>query len=291
MSVGRKIVRITVVLFIIVLLLSPIGMIWYLTKTEMRKYEAVDLPTISQKSYGDALPVIRKDMKEFIFVSGQYVSEDRFFMELPKLKNPYESRILVSVGDYIEEDELIGYSFDGKSEIYSTANGVINSIHLGEYSYIVLENDENLSFVCYADEKLISILSRNTLSLSDEKGNEVTLLRIERVSNEKGERKVFLQVNDGILGKHVNNLKLYTGKVFTDALVVPNNCLYRLPENPKQWYVRTIDANGNVIGDQQVQVGFSDGQYTCITGLSEGTLLDSGYAMIMGGTGDETVAD
>ena len=71
--------------------------------------------------------------------------------------------------------------------------------------------------------------------------------------------------------------------VYTKALVAPSVCLFHLADEPDQWYVREVDESGNIVGNKKVQVGFSDGEYTCITGIPEGTLLDSGYGKFLGG--------
>lgn len=275
--------KIPIAILFIALLLVPLVLIWALTNMEMQQYEQVYIPTVAIKSYGDPVPVERRDMKEFITISGTYVSVEQFFMELPRMKNAYSARLLVNIGDYIYKDEIIGYSEDGLTEILSTENGVIREIHLGDYSYFSMENDENVALSCLADDKLLTIFNRDTLALSDEKGNAVRILEIDRLINENGQTRVLLKLNDGVYGSSVTGLKLYTGKVYTKALIVPSDCLFRLPENPKQWCVRVLDNDRNAVGNQPVQIGFSDGEYTCVTGIEEGTLIDSGYAKVMGG--------
>lgn len=278
----KKILHFLVILLFLGLLLAPIGGIYYLTELEMEQYNDVYVPAVVQKAYGQPLPVERRDMKEFITLSGSFVSTETFFMELPELKNTYSARFLVEAGDYIEDGMLLGYTENGKQEIFSTATGVIREIHLGSTSYIRMDSNEALALRCSVKDELWEILERSNLSLSDKDGRPVELLEIEKTMNSFGERFVYLRLPSGVYGGEAKDLLLYTGKVYTKALVVPNKCLFRLPGDEKTWYVRTVDEEGNALENVQVSIGFSDGEFTCITGLKEGELLDSGYAAIHG---------
>ena len=278
----KKFLYAIVFLLFLGLLLAPIAGIYFLTELEMQQYSEVYVPPVVQKSYGSPMPVVRMDMREFINVSGDYVSIETFFMDLPELKNTYSARFLVETGDYIEAGMLIGYTEDGKKEIRATDAGVVREIHIGNTSYIRMERNEALALRCSVKEELIKVLERNKLSLTDKDGQYVELLEVEKTMNSFGERFVYLKLPSGVYGGEVKDLLLYTGKVYTGALVVPTKCLFRLPGDEKTWYVRTVDEEGNALENVRVSTGFSDGEYTCITGLKEGELLDSGYAAIHG---------
>lgn len=281
-TVTQKILHLIVVILFIALLLAPLGAIYAITKLEIAQYSDVLVPAVVEKSYGDPLPVTRMDMREFITVSGTFVSTEEFFMELPMLNNVYTARILAGCGDYVEEGDIIGYTEDGKTEILSTASGVIKEISLGKNSYILMESVEELALRCSLKDEILNVMKRDTLAMTDSDGNPVELIKIEEIVNENGETEVLIKMPNGRYATNVKDIKLYTGKVYTQALVVPTDCLFRLPEESKTWYVRIVDANKNVVGNQAVQIGFSDGEYTCVTGVEEGTLLDSGYARILG---------
>lgn len=278
----KKIFHFLVILMFLCLLLVPIVGIYTLTELEMQQYSDVYVPAVVQKSYGQPMPVERRDMKEFITLSGTFVSTETFFMELSDLKNTYSARFLVEVGDYIEEGMLLGYTENGKKEIFSTATGIIREIHLGSSSYIRMDSNEALALRCSVKDELLEILERSNLNLTDKDGRPVELLEIEKTMNSFGERFVYLRLPSGVYGGETTDLLLYTGKVYTKALVVSNKCLFRLPGDEKTWYVRTVDEQGNALENVQVSIGFSDGEFTCITGLKEGELLDSGYAAIHG---------
>ena len=278
----KKFLHAIVFLLFLGLLFAPIVGIYFLTELEIQQYSEVYVPPVVQKSYGSPMPVVRMDMREFISVSGDYVSTETFFMELPELKNTYSARFLVETGDYIEEGMLIGYTEDGKKEIRATDAGIVCEIHIGNTSYIRMERNEVLALRCSVKEELINILERNKLSLTDKDGQYVALLEVEKTMNSFGERFVYLKLPSGVYGGEEKDLLLYTGKVYTGALVAPSKCLFRLPGDEKTWYVRTVDEEGNALENVRVSTGFSDGEYTCITGLKEGELLDSGYAAIHG---------
>lgn len=280
-SITQKLLHFFAGILFIALLLAPLGAIYAITELEMEQYNDVFVPGVVEKSYGDPLPVVRMDMQEFITVSGTYVSTEEFFMELPTLKNVYTARMLAGYGDYVEVGDIIGYTEDGKTEILSTESGVIKEISLGKYSYILMESVEELGLRCFLKDETLNVMQRDTLALTDTDGNPVELIKIGKFVNESGETEVLIKMPKGRYAVNEKDIKLYTGKVYTKALVVPTGCLFQLPEDPKTWYVRIVDANKNVIGNQAVQIGFSDGEYTCVTGLEEGTLLDSGYARIL----------
>ncbi len=278
----KKILHFFMVLLFLGLLLVPIGGIYVLTEREMEQYSEVYVPAVVQKAYGTPVPVERRDMYEFITLSGTFVSTETFFMELPELRNTYSARFLVKIGEYIEEGMLLGYTENGQKELYATATGILREIHLGSSSYLRMESGEALALKCSVKEELLKILERDSLSLTDKDGNAVELLKVDKTVNPMGERFVYLRLPTGAYGGEVRDLLLYTGKVYTKALVVPNKCLFHLPGEDKTWYVRTVDEEWNALGNVEVSVGFTDGEYSCITGLEEGTLLDSGYAALQG---------
>ena len=79
-------------------------------------------------------------------------------------------------------------------------------------------------------------------------------------------------------------LAIYTGRVYNGTLVLPEDCVYQKEDQEDApWYVRQVTEDGFLIGEQEVQVGYSDGEYVCVTGVEEGAWFDSGYKAIAGG--------
>lgn len=273
--------RVLIFICFTALLLMPLGCIYLITNLEIKQNSTMTVPAISQKSYGTPYPVMRLDMREFVTVSGTYASNDTVFMELPKLKNTYSARMLVEQGDYIEAEELIGYSEDGSKEIRATESGVVREIHLGQWSYIKLDRVDSLVLRCFVPSNVLSSLTNNADTLTDSSGDSVELVEAAKTVSPNG-TEVLLGLSGGMYGETAKDVKLYTGRVYTQALVANAQCLFHLSTDDETWYVRIVDENGNVLGTQAVQAGFSDGEYTCISGIPEGTLLDSGYAQILG---------
>ncbi|HAL73561.1 MAG TPA: hypothetical protein DCM45_00540 [Clostridiales bacterium] len=77
-------------------------------------------------------------------------------------------------------------------------------------------------------------------------------------------------------------MKLYTGRVFANALIIDSHCLFHIDNDDRAWYVRTVDSNGNFIDFVRVEVGYRSDDYATISGIPEGTLCDNGYGKIMG---------
>ena len=279
----KKVLRVLTGILFFILLLAPIGGIYMLTNMELEQYEEVYVPAVVKKSYGTPLPVQRRDMPEFITLSGSFVSTEQSYMELPELKGAYAARLSVSTGDYIEEGDLLGYTENGKTEICATATGVITDIHLGPTSYLALESPDKLALRCSVNEKLLVVLKRSGLKLTDTEGKPVSVLEIGKLVDAEGNIPVLLTGLNGRYGQKLTDLRLYTGKVYTNALTVDNSCLFQQPGSDRTWYVRLVTEEGNVLEIQEVQAGFSDGNYTCVTGLEENAYLDSGYAAVIGG--------
>lgn len=286
----KKLLRFVVMLLLLALLLTPLAGIYALTKQEMAQYNEIYVPAVVQKSYGAPVPVYRMDMQESITLTGTFVSTERSYMELPSLRNVYSARLLVEVGDYIAEGDLIGYTEDGKTELYATAEGVIQELHLGATSYITLESTQALALRCMLNEASLEVLERDGLALTDKDGRDVTILEIGKQTDAEGLTEVLLTGLSGRYGQTVKELRLNTGMVYTQALVAPTKCLFRQP-GEKAWCVRIVTEDGNLIGIQEIQVGFSNGEYTCVTGLDEGVWLDSGYAAVFGGGSDAGTED
>ncbi len=280
---GKKLVKAFIAIAFLLLLLAPLVFIYAITAVEMRQFDRVAVPPLTEKAYGEPLPVLRTDLRESVTVSGKFISSRKFFMELPKLKDPYETRMLVSFGDVIQEGDIIGYQADGITKITASASGIVRDVHLGQRSYLLLESTQDLVLSCYVNESVLSMLKRDGLELTNAAGEPVELPYVGQIVDGNGDTEIRLLLSGGVYGASKKSLRLYTGKVYTQALVVPTACLFKIPEDETKWYVRVLDSQRNVVGIQAVQVGYSDGEFTCVTGLEEGTLLDSGYARIAGG--------
>jgi len=277
----RKFLKTVIIFSLTLLLIAPLAAIFMLSKAEIKQYEPVAVPPLLVKSYGEICSVQRMDINEMITVSGLFVSSKKLFMELPGI-NIDDIRMLVDPGDEIYDDQIIGYTDDMKNEIRATASGIILNIVFGSISYITLASIDEVALNCYVDDEILKVLKRYDVRLTTPAGDDVRILAISKISSENGMTSVNLLVPDGVYGKKVNNLKLYTGRVFANALIVDSRCLFHIDNDDRAWYVRTVDANGNFIDFVRVEVGYRNDDYATISGIPEGTLCDSGYGKIMG---------
>ena len=197
---AKKYVTWLAALFFIVQLLMPLVCIYVISNIEMAQYAVQDVPPVREKSYGLPKPVIREDMREFIYVAGTYVSGEKFYMEMPELNGIYSVRLQITAGDYIESGDCIGYTEDGKKELIATQTGVVRDIHLGQYSYITMERIDDLLLRCYVSGDVLTAMRRDTLALTDEAGNAVELVKLNKLENADGSVEVLLRVPGGSYG-------------------------------------------------------------------------------------------
>ena len=121
--------------------------------------------------------------------------------------------------------------------------------------------------------------------MTTEAGESVRLTYTSNLKSANGDRRIQLTIDseDYSYGTSVN-LKIYTGLSYPQVLVVHQDCVYqRNPGAENPWYVRTVTPNGEVIGEQKVEIAFTMGNLVCISGVAEGTYCDAGYKDIVGG--------
>lgn len=274
----RTIKRILTVLFCIILiavLVAPVGILYYISEEEQAQYQPDSIPTVEEMAYGDIVDIRRRDMSETITLSGTVVSVSDFFVEL-NVKDPYSLRFMVSVGDVIHPGDLIAYN--GDKEILSEAYGMIREISLGSDSYLRMASLEDLALECYVKQSQRKTLLRSLLELTDEDGASLTFLSADEVYTNGNTTKVLLRYDkeDLCYGQTFEDLTLTTGRVYSDALVVEERCVYR-KAGSEGYYLRIVDGEGKFVSESEVKLGYSDGTYVCVSGVDEGMFCDSGY--------------
>ena len=123
-----------------------------------------------------------------------------------------------------------------------------------------------------------------TLNLKDPKGNKYTVSHIDEIRVGSDLTRVLLTSDTAqlIYGKKMEATNFNTGRVYPDCLVVQANCVYSY--NGQDYYIRLVDKDGVVLGEAQVEIGFSMNGFICITdGAEEGQFCDSGYKAIAEG--------
>lgn len=281
--IWKTITKIIIALLFVALMVAPIGALYYISALEQAKYlpQNGEQIVMEELAYGAPTPIMRMDMEERITLSGTVVSTKVIYEEL-ELDNISNLRLLISTGQVLQAGDLIGY-LDGH-EVRATKTGIIRSINRGSDAYIELWSLEDLAIECYVDDTQLKVLKRGSLDLTDADGNKYTVAHIDEIRVGSDLTRVLLtsETAELIYGKKMEATNFNTGRVYPDCLVVEASCVYSY--NGQDYYVRLVDRDGVVLGEVQVELGFSMNGYICITdGAQEGQLCDSGYKAIAEG--------
>ena len=278
----RTITKIIVALLFVTLMVAPIGALYYISALEQEKYLPQEQQIVLEElAYGSPASFMRMDMTERITLSGTVVSTRVIYEELER-ENISRLRLLISAGQVLQAGDIIGY-LDGQ-EVRATQTGIIRSINQGSDAYIELWSLEDLAIECYVDDAQLKVLKRGSLDLTDADGNKYTVAHIDEIRVGSDLTRVLLtsETANLIYGKNMGNMSFNTGRVYPDCLVVQANCVYTY--NGTDYYVRLVDKDGVVLGEAQVEIGFSMNGLICITdGAQEGQFCDSGYKAIAEG--------
>lgn len=281
--IWKTISRIIVALLLVALMVAPIGTLYYISALEQEQYlpKQEEQIVLEELAYGVSTEILRMDMAERVTLSGTVISTKVIYEEL-KLENISQLRLLISTGQVLQSGDLIGY-LDGQ-EVRATKTGIIRSINRGSDAYIELWSLEDLAIECYVDDVQLKVLKRGSLDLTDSNGNQYTVAHIDEIRVGSDLTRVLLtsETAELIYGKKMEDINFNTGRVYPDCLVVEASCVYTY--NGQDYYVRLVDRDGVVLGEVQVELGFSMNGYICITdGAEEGQLCDSGYKAIAEG--------
>ncbi len=280
----KTIGKVIFALLLVAVLVAPVGALLYLSEQEQAQYTTppADHLELKEQSYGMPEKALRKDVSEIINLSGTVISTDVVYEELD-LENPSKLRLLISAGQYLQAGDPIGY-YENR-EVPATKSGVIRSVNVyGSEPYIELWDLEKLAVECYVNDLQLKILKRSSLKLSDEEGNPYEVLRIDAIPSANGLTRVLITSESAplIYGKAMAELPLNTGRIYTDSLVVPSRCVFST-DGGATYYVRLVHADGTVIGNSKIEIGYTMDGWTCISGIEEGQYCDSGYKAIVEG--------
>lgn len=278
----RKSLKILVGLVLAVLFLLPVGALVIISQMEQAQYVTAEDEQLQDMAYGKVCQVLRIDVEEYVEVSGSVISTKVSFMELKQYKEPYNIRFIVNVGDVVGAGDVIGY-YQGK-EVCSEVTGQIQMIDLGGEPYIMFEAFDNLAIeIACTDDYLLSVFQRSNAELTSPEGVIYRVLKVDKASSAMGATKVWIAPEGGsslIYGALMEDLRLYTGRVFPQSLMIEKACVYSYPGSEVK-YVRTVDRNGVFLSEVEVEVGFENGDYVSVSGVEEGTFCDSGYKAIV----------
>ena len=265
---------------VLALLLAPSFLIWRLSREEMKQYEAKSVPAFRETAYGSIAKARRADVEVAVTVSGRCVCEEFVYMELTQ-KSPQNIRWYVREGDEVLQGQPVGIL--GDTEIVCSCTGILREINTyAQAPYLRIQLLEPVEVECLVDAKTLRTLQRAEDGMKTEEGEAAALTYASLSRNAEGLTTVRLRIDSPyyVVGMEVKELTLLTGQRYLHTLVLDPRCLYQKEEGSEQWYARRVSEDGIFIEEVRVNVGYSDGQVVCVTGVNEGDCFDTGYQAI-----------
>lgn len=270
-------------LLILTLMAAPLGLIWMISREEMAQYTAPEAPVLQEVSIGTPASATRRDVAECITVNGQFTSFTWAYQELDQ-RRPDQIRWLVNVGDEIQAGQVIG-SYNG-TDISAEQTGIL--VDRNSYSgdaYLRYQLFTPVVLSCRVDERTLAVLKLSE-GLTTEDGETVSLVFASSQKNADGTTDVRLHIESDRyqFGQEVESLRILTGRVYQNVIVLPSTCVYQKDQGDDQpWYVRQVTKNGLFLTELEVKTGYSDGDLICVSGISEGGWYDTGYKAVTEG--------
>lgn len=270
-------------LLIIALMVAPLGLIYEISQAEMDLYQTPEAPVLREVSIGDVVQATRADVAEYVTVSGSFTSDSYVYQELDYWY-PSEIRWYVGVGDEVQEGQSMGY-YRGE-DVTAQTTGIVAEINsYSSDAYVRIQLFTPVEFECRVDDRTLSVLKRSE-NLTTAEGEAVTLVFASSRKNADGTTNVRLSIESEnyTFGQSLEELRLMTGRVYYGTMVLPADCVYQKnPGEEEPWYVRQVTAQGLYMTEIEVEIGYSNGDMVCVSGISEGTFYDSGYKAVAGG--------
>lgn len=271
-------------LLIIALMVAPLGLIFQISQDEMAEYATPTAPVLRETAVGNIAQANRQDVAVYVTVSGTFSSNSYTYQELNQ-QNPGMIRWIVSVGDEITEGQVLG-TYKGE-DVVSSVTGILLEMntYASSGAYLRFQLFEPVELSCRVDDRTLSMLKRSD-GLLTMNGETVTLMFASRQKNADGSTNIRLTIDTDkyTYGEHTDEMKITTGQVYQQAVVLPVDCVYQKDAGEDQpWYVRQVTQDGLFIMEHLVKIGYSNGDVICVTGVEVGTYYDSGYKAVMGG--------
>ena len=274
-------------LLILALLVLPLGLIYEISNREKAVYATPTAPAFVETAYGPVIDAQRMDIQESILLSGTFCPRTYEYIEL-KQQEPSKIRWNIGIGDEIQEGQVLGtYQGDDVTAPISGLVTEMNAYTPGD-AYLKVQLSAPLLLECDVSQKNLIALKYAT-DLKTEDGEAVTVDYIANIRNADGTTHVRLSIDSDayFLNQVVEDMKIHTGGVYQQALVLPESCVYqRVPGEDNPWYVRQVTEFGQFVREVEVGRGFSDGEMVCVTGVNVGEWFDSGYKAIAGGNSE-----
>lgn len=277
MKVKKLLAKIGVGVFFAVLIILPLIMMFNLSEHEMAKYQVNSTYKFKEAAYGEPKRVTRQDLKLYYTFSGTVTSSNYEYIHFPE-SEATDVISTVSIGDEVFKNDVVAYL--GKKKIRSTYNGIVEDVASFAGGYVKLRSFDNLKLTCMSDISIINkVKDCQTLQLAD--GNKVNVDLVSNIIADNQGKIVFsIENSDYMYGQEVKNLKIYTGKVYTDVLTIDKQCVYQKKENGP-YLVRVVDENGYFESEKEVEIGFETEDVVSVLNIDEDTLCDSGYKELL----------
>jgi hypothetical protein len=279
----KFLIRFIFALLILALLAAPLYLIHRISTEEIQSYNTPEQLVFVDSSFGQPVRATREDVAEKVYVSGVFVPAETYDMEL-KGMNPDQIRWSVNPGDEVAEGDVLGVLRG--TDIVSPVSGIVDTINSYTTApYVRFRLVEPIELECYVDQEALADL-RSADALTTKNDEAVTLKSVSITRTPEGLTAVRLSVESDryACGQGVTQLELHTGRVFQKALVLPVKCVYqKTPGEDEPWYAREVTADGTVVGEVEVKLGYSNGKVVCVSGPQEGHYYDSGYGSMAGG--------
>lgn len=272
-------------LLILALLVAPLGLIYQISSAEMLEYQTPTAPDLRESAYGTVVQARREDVLEYVTVSGNFISQTFAYMDLTQ-RDPSLIRWLVEEGDEIQQGQVLG-TYRGE-DVISEQSGILEerNTYNPENAYLRVRLLEPLLLQCQVSDKTLKAIKQAEATLTTEDGRNVILEYAARTKNDDGTTTVRLTIDgaDYAYGQVQKDLRLLTGRVYSQALVLEAKCLYQKEAGENSpWFVRKVTKEGYFVQELEVGTGYSNGELICVTGVAEGDYFDSGYKAIAEG--------
>lgn len=270
-------------LLILALMAAPLGLIWMISQQEMAQYVAPEAPVLQEVSIGTPASATRQDVAECITVNGQFTSIAWAYQELEQRK-PDQIRWLVNVGDEIQAGQVIG-TYNGENVIAEHTGILMDRNSYSADAYLRYQLFTPVVLSCRVDDRTLAALKLSE-ALSTEEGETVTLDFSSSRKNADGTTDIRLHIESDQyrFGQELDELRILTGKVFQNVIVLPSSCVYQKEQGKDALsYVRQVTETGLFLSELEVKTGYSDGNLICVSGISEGGWYDTGYKAVTEG--------
>lgn len=277
MKVKNIVIKISVFFGFIILLIVPIVMMYQLSQKEMEQYKQNSTYEFKEVAYGKPCEVTRTDIEQYYTFSGSVTSDTFRYTEFQNY-NAEQIKTMVNVGDEVRVGDILAYA--DKKEIKSKYDGMIEEVLSDSQGYIKIRSFDNLKLTCMTDRKIIDKL-KDCTNLKLENGNKVSIDFISNVLVDNKEKIVFdIEKSDFMYGQEIQDMKIYTGDVYDNVLVVDKNCVYQKTKSGP-YFVRILSDQLVFQREQEVEIGFETDELVTVTNIEEGTMCDSGYKALI----------